>query len=95
MPEGLPEPRMVIKAVDLYLSRAYPAGPPRNILAIAGTLQDGTVDFYANPNFIRNIDPTHASYYLRLGNVRYPHAKLLIEPWLKEPSRRRLPFIVK
>jgi signal transduction histidine kinase len=84
MPEGLPEPRMVIKAVDLYLRLAYPAGPPRNILSLVGTLQDGAVDFYANSNFIRNIDPTHVSYYLRLGNVRYPHAKLLIEPWLKE-----------
>jgi hypothetical protein len=84
MHSGLPEPSEVTQAVDLFISLAYPAGLTAKVRAILDSLHAPHVDFYANSNFVRGKDPQRVSYYLRLGNARYPHTKLFIEPCLKE-----------
>ena len=75
----------VRRAVDLYLEIAYPAaGPPpavRRRLEWAAGCDLGEV--VTRPPFERvgrNRDG-QPIYGLRLGNARYPHMKLQVQPW--------------
>ena len=74
------------EAVAIYMALSYPEGsiPPN----VASRLQWGTESdaetLLGKPPFERagkNKSTGTAIYALRLGNARYPHMKLQIQPW--------------
>jgi hypothetical protein len=75
------------RAVAIYLSLAYPSGDPPAAVSrrLDWPADMGPAALIAKPPFEKankpGSPPIHA---LRLGNVRYPHMKLQIQPW---PSR--------
>jgi hypothetical protein len=74
------------QAVGLYLELAYPAGAvPEVVRRRLNWSEDGTTgDLLARPPFERaGTAPGRQTliYALRLGNHRYPHMKLQIQPW--------------
>jgi hypothetical protein len=72
-----PPAAAVDRAIETYLGLAYPAGPPVRAASLADAVHlspDG--DLYESPAFERDSD---ACFALRLGNVSYPHMKLVIE----------------
>lgn len=74
------------RAVDLYLAIAYPDGAaiPPAVAKRLGWGTDGEPDaLLAGPPFERvGKNPAGAPIVaLRLGNARYPHMKLQIQPW--------------
>jgi hypothetical protein len=81
MGNELPDPRMVHKAISLYLGIAYPSGPSKQVTTILGNLSNWVGDFYTNPHFVRQGTDDQFSYCLRLGCVHYPHMKLLVAKW--------------
>jgi hypothetical protein len=74
------------RAVAIYLELAYPSGelpePVRRRLAWPEDLD--VVRLTAGPPFERVTPPGEdrvVTYALRLGNARYPHMKLQVQPW--------------
>lgn len=75
------------RAVDVYLALAYPASPPPE--AVRRRLNwDPTLDaamLLSQPPFERAAKPGGGVgppiFALRLGNARYPHMKLQVQPW--------------
>lgn len=102
-----PSPRIVWRAIDIFLEVAYtpipsatakkkaePSGPepvPSAVRARLETLKSTPTDsFYDSPVFERQEaprasgdpsprDPLPIRYALRLGNLSYPHMKLIID----------------
>jgi hypothetical protein len=86
-----PEPALVWRAVNTYLSIAYdgpsgaagvPAGTPSAVKSRLESLRLApSSDFYASPVFERDnaASPTPTKFSLRLGNRHYPHMKLVID----------------
>jgi hypothetical protein len=78
-----PDPAVVWRAIDLYLSSAYADAIPST--AVRRRLEMlprecGIAEFYANSVFESSGTPVPDRYALRLGNSIYPHMKLLIIP---------------
>ncbi len=74
------------QAVEIYLSLAYPSSPPPESVKrrLDWTPDVNAAVLLAHPPFERADRPgtdKSAIYALRLGNVRYPHMKLQIQPW--------------
>jgi hypothetical protein len=74
------------RAVALYLDLAYPgAEPPPAVRRRLEWEPNADAEALLNgPPFERvsqSQDPGTAVYALRLGNLRYPHMKLQIQPW--------------
>jgi hypothetical protein len=74
------------RAVELYLGIAYPSGEPP--AAVRRRLEWNTAgdaqEILAQPPFERSTRPDAgktAIFALRLGNHRYPHMKLQVQPW--------------
>lgn len=74
------------RAVGLYLERAYGAGPipevVRRRLDWPAEIEASTL--LSRPPFERANKPGEGGspvYALRLGNARYPHMKLQVQPW--------------
>src|SRR4051812_35629147 len=75
------------KAVEVYLSLAYPSGPPPE--AVRRRLEwppaEDADALLGRPPFERagkGDDRSAApAFALRLGNARYPHMKLQVQPW--------------
>jgi hypothetical protein len=73
------------RAVEIYLRIAYPSSEPspavRKRLEWAPGLDAG--DLLARAPFERvgKAPPEKPIYALRLGNARYPHMKMQIQPW--------------
>ena len=75
------------RAVDIYLALAYPTKPPSD--AVRRRLEwDTALDaatLLSKPPFERATKPGGGVgppiFALRLGNERYPHMKLQIQPW--------------
>lgn len=93
-PSGTTEPHDLQKlridvlrqAVDTYMKRAYPEGPPPDV--VRRRLEwDPVLEAEAllnQPPFERagkSKSTGTTIYALRLGNHRYPHMKLQIQPW--------------
>jgi hypothetical protein len=76
----LPEPRQALQAVRIFLQHAYDPPLPSSVQTAMDSLQLLKDDFYTAPPFARSNDPQRPQYWLRLGNRRYPHMKLMIEP---------------
>jgi hypothetical protein len=74
------------RAVEIYLPLAYPAGSPPEVvkrrLEWAPDVEPAAL--LTRPPFERVSTSTGGSapvYALRLGNHRYPHMKLQVQPW--------------
>ena len=73
------------KGIDVYLEIAYPTGPPPESVRRRLAWPENTVaaDLLSKPPFERvskkGTEPQ--IFALRLGNVRYPHMKMQIQPW--------------
>jgi hypothetical protein len=87
-PEALPQLRLDVlrRAVEIYLPLAYESGVlpevVRRRLEWDDSLDAGTL--LARPPFERVGKAglgAQAVFALRLGNARYPHMKLQIQPW--------------
>ncbi|HWP39418.1 MAG TPA: hypothetical protein VNL70_00735 [Tepidisphaeraceae bacterium] len=83
----LPEPDQVLRAIEVYLDRAYgnapgspPARPSAAVRSMVDQLRACKEDLLASPAFVRSGDAECLSFSLRLGNRCYPHMKLVIEP---------------
>jgi hypothetical protein len=77
------------KAVDTYLAIAYPSGEIPDIVRRRLVWPPGlsAEEMFTRPPFERaGKMPGHQGpiYALRLGNERYPHMKLQIQPWPNE-----------
>lgn len=72
------------RAVAIYLSLAYPGCEPPESVRRRLNWPDAAdlATLIANPPFERASKPGGAPVHaLRLGNARYPHMKLQIQPW--------------
>ena len=82
--QGLP-PDQLRRAVEIYLKVAYPTSDPppavRRRLDWTSGIDAG--ELLSKPPFERvGKAPTEKLIYaLRLGNARYPHMKMQIQPW--------------
>jgi len=86
-PNSLPGLRLetLRRAVDIYLGIAYPTSEPpaavrRRLEWPAGV---DASSLLAGPPFekVGKVPSEKPIYALRLGNARYPHMKLQIQPW--------------
>lgn len=73
-------------AVEIYLSLAYPTGNLPDVVRRRLEWPAGvdSVTLLSNPPFERGNRPASGStqvFALRLGNARYPHMKLQVQPW--------------
>jgi hypothetical protein len=74
------------QAVDVYLSLAYPTGQWPEVVSrrLAWPEGETAATLLSRPPFER-ADRSESGkmpiYALRLGNARYPHMKLQIQPW--------------
>lgn len=87
-----PDPSIVWKAIDAYMSAAYDgaAGAPSGVRARLDTLRALDADsFYDSAVFDIRGEPGHERLFLRLGNRAYPHMKLVIE---RRPDRHGFLF---
>ncbi len=74
------------RAVQIYLERAHPHGPPPAAVLRRLSWLDNAADSAppACPPFervSRAEGDSSSIYALRLGNHRYPHMKLQVQPW--------------
>jgi hypothetical protein len=74
------------QAVDVYLALAYPSGDIPDVVRRRLEWPDGVdpMTLLANPPFERANRPGPGKeliFALRLGNLRYPHMKLQVQPW--------------
>ncbi|WP_428939290.1 hypothetical protein [Fontivita pretiosa] len=83
----LPEPDQVLRAIDVYLDRAYgnapgtpPARPSAAVRSMVEQLRTWQGDLLTAPAFVRSGDAESPRFSLRLGNRFYPHMKLVVEP---------------
>jgi hypothetical protein len=78
-------PDAFARAVAIYMERAYPDGECPDVVRRRLELPESETlsGLLAAPQFELGINPTTKSpvYLLRLGNHRYPHMKLQIQPW--------------
>jgi hypothetical protein len=76
-----PDFSTVLKAIDAYLKVAYAGvSPPTAVRGRLDTLRASESNLYESPAWERDVASPPARYALRLGNITYPHMKLVIEP---------------
>jgi hypothetical protein len=78
-PPPKPDAAIVQQAIDIYLSKAYPEGPPMTVRSMVATLRSYAGDFFKAPTFVKDDPNSPRKYTLRLGNRHYPHMKLVYE----------------
>jgi hypothetical protein len=82
--QGLPLD-LLRQAVEIYLGIAYPSGsyPEAVRRRLAWTPGLSVSDLMSKPPFERagKADGNTPIFGLRLGNARYPHMKMQIQPW--------------
>ncbi|HWE39090.1 MAG TPA: hypothetical protein VG406_21255 [Isosphaeraceae bacterium] len=74
------------RAIDIYMRRAYPDGPPPEVVRrrLDWPADADAARLLSGPPFERVRRPEGAEpmiFALRLGNARYPHMKLQVQPW--------------
>jgi hypothetical protein len=80
MTPSLPDREEILRAVDIYVSQAYPQGMPVVARSQVDVLKQWAGPFMKCPIFIPDANSADARISLRLGNATYPHMKLRIEP---------------
>ena len=87
-PPDLRELRLDVlrQAVDIYLAHAYPSGEPPEVVRrrLDWPAEADAATLLSRPPFERSSKPGSEGpliYALRLGNARYPHMKLQVQPW--------------
>jgi hypothetical protein len=73
-------------AMEIYVALAYPTGPPpeavRRRLDWPAEIDAETLLTHPPFERVKGADATSAPIFaLRLGNTRYPHMKLQVQPW--------------
>ena len=79
MPSELPDRETVLKAVDLYMEKAWGGEPAVHVRSLLATLRSWGGKLYNCPVFVKNDPGNPTRYAMRLGNAKYPHMKLVIE----------------
>jgi hypothetical protein len=74
------------RAVEIYLEHAYPSGQPPEVVRRRLQWVDNVdaTKLLTPPSFERvakSVDGKPPIFALRLGNARYPHMKLQVQPW--------------
>lgn len=73
-------PKLLQRAVEIYVEHAYPAGAPASVRGKMETLRcRGEAELLTCPLFERDKRLASSKICLRLGNRFYPHMKLTIE----------------
>ena len=81
MPDDRPDPTQVWKAIDLYMSDAYPSQePPPTVRSLIALLRAWVGPLLNAPPFVKGGDAQRPKFSLRLGNHVYPHMKFVVEP---------------
>ena len=80
MSAPFPEAAEVIRAIEIYLSAAYPTAPPTVVKARVANVKGCLPDWSHCREFVPEARDHGTRYTLRLGNPFYPHMKLAIEP---------------
>lgn len=81
MTADLPEPSLVLEAIEAYLRAAYDGSPPPAVAERVDALRRAEPGaFFANPAFERVGEGAGQRFNVRLGNRHYPHMKLVLEP---------------
>jgi signal transduction histidine kinase len=78
---NFPDANTVTRAAEIFVTVAYPAGPPPSVRTVLDKLRNWTEAAHANPVLVASADKFRPSFALRLGNIGYPHSKMLIESW--------------
>ena len=78
-PPSKPDAALVQQAMEIYLAKAYPDGPPMTVRSMVATLHGYAGDFFKAPTFVKDDPKSPKKYTLRLGNKDYPHMKLVYE----------------
>ena len=79
MPEPVPEPMEIMRAIDIYLPVAYPSGVPFVVRSQLQVLKNFKGDFMKCPVLIPDSLAPNKRWSIRLGNAQYPHMKLRVE----------------
>src|SRR4029434_539097 len=75
----LPSPAEFLKAVDIYLNRAYHGAPPSAVRLRVETLRAMPNDeFYPSALLETDSPRCPVKFFIRLGNQSYPHMKLAL-----------------
>jgi hypothetical protein len=74
-----PQPTDVLKALAIYVAKAYGQTIPLTVKSQIAILQTWGGQFFAAPVFVPDTQTPPRRYTLRLGNRNYPHMKLVIE----------------
>lgn len=79
MSHALPKSSDFLRAVDLYLQKAYQGPPPSAVRLRVETLRAMPADeFYESAVLEKDNVRQPTKYFLRLGNQSYPHMKLML-----------------
>ncbi len=77
----LPDPALVLTAIDVYLEIAYGGMTPAGVADRVNPLRVAAhATFFDQPCFECTGDDGAQRFCLRLGNPRYPFMKLILEP---------------
>jgi hypothetical protein len=79
MPDVMPDPAELQRAIDIYIRLAYPGDPPIVVRSQLGTLKSWTGRLTECPVLTPYPPKAATRYSLRLGNASYPHMKLTLD----------------
>jgi hypothetical protein len=81
MSAPIPERSVLWRAIEVYLSHAYPAAPPASVQARVEQLRATAAgeSILQSPIFERSPAGEPRKFTLRLGNRFYPHMKLSVD----------------
>lgn len=80
MAASKPDPSRTKQAIEIYLRIAYDGQPPPlNVRSMLTTLENWGGDYYACPVWSADIVKPPSRYSARLGNMYYPHMKLVLQ----------------
>jgi len=80
MAAAKPDSSQVSRAIEIYLAHAYgEATPPVTVRSLVSTLRSWGGNFFEAPVFATDSHDPPTRYSIRLGNVYYPHMKLVFQ----------------
>ena len=79
MPNPVPDPAVILKAVETYLGLAYDGAPPVVVQSQLRMMRTAGAALYRSAVVTRDLANPPTRYSMRLGNRYYPHMKLNVE----------------